>query len=1056
MDLFDDEQVTTADKIDRPQQALDRDMYKDFMERNPMAGGGMLVQPSADGRRPGYSMSKKEKAAYMREYYAANKKLSESGKLAAERDIKLRNFIGKKKTIKASELRPFLEGLGYEKVDYTKIRKKFPNLEIIKDVQTGNPKGTTTKYDKKALNVANRYANLLHKRKPTDRHYVNAPKYMDLDDKGKKKIQDIMTRNKNKFNKDFSGGLRFDEKKEKILMDTFGLTEDDFIKHGKYGVVQTIDGKRNPKYTSIYNFVKRDFKAKKVKSSEIISVAKQNKIKDNFELPEGQEWNFKSKNNPDGFKYGVSGAKSKNAGLAKRIERFLTEKKSYTLAADNSTTKGWMMNSMNRLYENEIKNKVKFENLTYQPIKKDGVIIGFTDNTAAGGGNTYYGLNKNTPEDATPWTAHGDFNRVDKFLDIAKGAQVDEPGKLLKQILDDKGITKLMGDKSVLTLNDILSHERFFNNLSKTAPSELIRRQIVLHHTKAVGGDLAQAAATKDIQLLTQANNLRVREFENIVKGTKNNPARSLSADEIKELKNIGAKITNLDGKVVGGGSLVAETQFANIEKGAIDYAKSDQFNVKTVASYLERLGCGKAAGGRVFYNEGAMGLTKCAKRGQLKLENILTKGASNADDAILAKTILKAGGGLKSMFALRNIFGPAAIAATVAFEGGLIGYDMLTSGKTLREAFGDNLLNYALGKDYQIDPQEELFKRFKGLGYDNQQIGSIKKALDAMNTINTGTQLAMDVGQQQEALQKSRGQTEEFMIPDDQMMADTAGQRAEQNLKDAKNQLAEFNRDLVRSGQADALNKYIESGDYAKGFDLFEQAQKAATVEQMQSALPTAFGKVFPKFEERRTQTISENLPFGGVNPAFNIPGARDATFIPGKTVGGLFGLAEGGRAGYKLGKIIKPKPSKARTDVKSIIDENIKLMKQMKETGEIDEISSDLNQVIKKALDEDLFDKKDRIVDSINISEAKKRRNYPYNMQVQEEPKNLDFYTAIKESNFRTKTGPYFDRIRRARENKAGGGLLKQAGDRSGPPPESGPMSQGLQGLLKRCMKI
>ena len=40
MDLFDDEQVTTADKIDRPQQALDRDMYKDFMDRNPQADGG--------------------------------------------------------------------------------------------------------------------------------------------------------------------------------------------------------------------------------------------------------------------------------------------------------------------------------------------------------------------------------------------------------------------------------------------------------------------------------------------------------------------------------------------------------------------------------------------------------------------------------------------------------------------------------------------------------------------------------------------------------------------------------------------------------------------------------------------------------------------------------------------------------------------------------------------------------------------------------------------------------------------------------------------------------
>ena len=36
------------------------------------------------------------------------------------------------------------------------------------------------------------------------------------------------------------------------------------------------------------------------------------------------------------------------------------------------------------------------------------------------------------------------------------------------------------------------------------------------------------------------------------------------------------------------------------------------------------------------------------------------------------------------------------------------------------------------------------------------------------------------------------------------------------------------------------------------------------------------------------------------------------------------------------------------------------------------------------------------------------------------------------------------------------AGGGLAKQAGDRSGPPPESGPNSQGLPGLLKRVKKL
>ncbi len=153
---------------------------------------------------------------------------------------------------------------------------------------------------------------------------------------------------------------------------------------------------------------------------------------------------------------------------------------------------------------------------------------------------------------------------------------------------------------------------------------------------------------------------------------------------------------------------------------------------------------------------------------------------------------------------------------------------------------------------------------------------------------------------------------------------------------------------------------------------------------------------------------------------------------------MGGAANFEKGGRAGFSKGSL--------RKGVLSLIDDSLK--KTPKDT------TTELDKLIKKTLDEDLFDKKDRIVDSINISEAKKRKNYPYNMRVFEEPKNLDFYTAIQESNFRTKTGPYFDRIRRLK--KAGGGLLKQAGDRSGPPPESGPNSQGLQGLLNRVKKI
>ena len=55
MELFDDEVVTTADKIDRPQSALDREMFEDANKRFNKAGGGMLVQPGFGGTRQGYN-----------------------------------------------------------------------------------------------------------------------------------------------------------------------------------------------------------------------------------------------------------------------------------------------------------------------------------------------------------------------------------------------------------------------------------------------------------------------------------------------------------------------------------------------------------------------------------------------------------------------------------------------------------------------------------------------------------------------------------------------------------------------------------------------------------------------------------------------------------------------------------------------------------------------------------------------------------------------------------------------------------------------------------------
>ena len=75
MDLFDDDEVTTANKIPRPQSSLDKEAFDDFNIRNPKAGGGMLVQPSADGRRPGYSIASEKVINFAKEFKEKNKDL---------------------------------------------------------------------------------------------------------------------------------------------------------------------------------------------------------------------------------------------------------------------------------------------------------------------------------------------------------------------------------------------------------------------------------------------------------------------------------------------------------------------------------------------------------------------------------------------------------------------------------------------------------------------------------------------------------------------------------------------------------------------------------------------------------------------------------------------------------------------------------------------------------------------------------------------------------------------------------------------------------------------
>ena len=762
-----------------------------------MYAGGQLVQPNADGSRPGYSglpdgITKTSAGNY---------------KALASRSGNNLNIT--KKSLKEAKT----------------VLAKFKKNNPVKKRTT-----ETTNISGDRLKVLNKYAQ--------DLHGLN---YKDL---GPGQVQEVYNTARNRdFEYRSSGQDPFpEEKKNKIIK--FAKEKNiklDFDEYPKYGVPKDIKGKRNTNYTKLVNFKNRGFEDFK---KDLLSEADRIKVMDNFELPKGiKNWDFN--NNKFGIPY------TGNENISKRISNNLKEKKKYKVAADYSTPKGWMVSSMNRLYENEtiLKDgkrvlKEGIKKLTYEPIKNNkGIIVGFKDNTEAGGGKKYYSIKKYQDQfgDGSDWKGHGDFNRIDKFLKIAKGAQVDDPSKLLQKILDDKGVTKLMGDKSVLTLNDILSHERYFDKLSTTAPKKLIERQINLHHTKGVNPSFGNAAATKDLQLLSGVINQKVKGLEKFAK------ERKLTVDEIADLKKYGAKITDFDGKVVGGGYTDPTKQFAAIEKKALEYAKGDQFNVKTVASYLERLGCGKAAGGRILFAEGVPSLTKCAQKGVTKLENGLKSGFKNADDAVLARGILKSGRFLKDAVSLRGLFGPAALAFTAAAEAGIVGYDMLASGKSFKEAIGSSLFNYALGDKTKIDSDEEFIKRLKSTGNMNdQQIGKMLNFKSVIDDMNRGFDLNRKL-QDLEGVQEIRDEKGKVIVKGKtgKILDNQTNQAIDSNffpdnafnLDAERDALRADIQDYNRTGTPRRVTDYLLSDKAKEGADASALANLYVKQDQLQNA---------------------------------------------------------------------------------------------------------------------------------------------------------------------------------------------------------------------------
>ena len=294
----------------------------------------------------------------------------------------------------------------------------------------------------------------------------------------------------------------------------------------------------------------------------------------------------------------------------------------------------------------------------------------------------------------------------------------------------------------------------------------------------------------------------------------------------------------------------------------------------KEMLALLEKLGCGQAAGGRILFSNGTPGatMTECAFEGKKKLNKGMSVGFDKTEGD-LAKKILQAGRGLGNMFALRNLLGPAAMGFTVAAEAGLVGYDMLASGKSFREAVGNSLFNYALGDKTKIDSDEERYKRYAGLGYDVDKIRNYENTMDRINEIGFqyddlyGKANAVNIG----GPRRSDAIKQKQQIISDKALAE----------------IPAFSQDLYRTGEIPRLEEFVKN-NFVSGAEEIQRADQEALIQQLESGGPKFMGKVFPKFEEGRQQDILNAQGILGYKP----PSSTVSNYMSNLSEGGIASL--------------------------------------------------------------------------------------------------------------------------------------------------------------------
>jgi len=331
-----------------------------------------------------------------------------------------------------------------------------------------------------------------------------------------------------------------------------------------------------------------------------------------------------------------------------------------------------------------------------------------------------------------------------------------------------------------------------------------------------------------------------------------------------KEVIEFLKKYKNKKVKVNAAGEIITpQSEIDNIQKAVMfnensKLALNNAKKVKVEKDMLEFAGTitdkckiDFSKGGRIGFKTGSADCLRIAREG-------LEKGLKNGfpkNQQVLANGILKSTKFLKDAVSLRGLFGPAALAFTAAAEAGIVGYDMLSTGKSFREAVGDSVFNYMLGDKTKIDSEEEFIKRLQNIktgpsglrDFSDEEIGKMQYFKENLKDMGRGFDLYDQLKKIEDRQETERGGTQSDLFSENAFQLDAAKDKIQADIQD-------YNR----TGTPNRVTDYLLSPEATAGANALAKAGLLVEQDRLQDA---GTGKFYqsPKGDKKKLDRLSE-----------------------------------------------------------------------------------------------------------------------------------------------------------------------------------------------------